>query len=186
MPSRHFFITFFKMARTRKYKEQLVQSYRDSLAKNKYAFIVKPSGVTANESVQLKKDLNGVGSNYNIIKNSIFSIALEQEGLPAVEALKQEEHAVIFTDENATEAAKIIEKFAEETEKVEIQGGIYEGRYITGEEVISLAKLPSKEVLIAQALSMFNSPITGLLNVINANSRNLVYVLKAMADQKTA
>lgn len=174
------------MARTRKYKEKLVDSYRESLAKNKYMFIVKPSGVSANESVQLKKDLIGVGSSYNIIKNSIFSIALEKEGLPALDALKQEEHAAIFSDENVTEAAKIIQKFAKETEKLEIQAGLYEGRHITGEEVVSLANLPSKEVLIAQAISMFNAPITGLLNVVNANTRNLVFVLKAIADQKTA
>lgn len=174
------------MARTRKYKEQLVDSYRASLAKTKSVFIIKPSGVTANESVQLKKDLNSIGSNYNIVKNSLFSIALEREGLPAIEELKQEEHAVVLAEENVTEAAKIIHKFAKDTEKIVIQAGILDGKHITGSDVINLANLPSKEVLIAQALSMFNSPMTGLLNVINANTRNLVFVLKAIADQKTA
>jgi len=174
------------MARTRKYKEQIVDSYRENLAKNKSVFILKPSGVSANESVQLKKELNSVGSNYNIVKNSLFSIALEKEGLPAIEELKQEEHAVVFIEENVTEAAKIIQKFAKETEKLEIQAGIFDGRHITGSEVVSLANLPSKEVLIAQALSMFNSPMTGLLTVINANTKNLVFALKAIADQKTA
>lgn len=183
MPFRHFY--FFIMARTRKYKEQLVDSYRESLSKSKSVFILKPARVSANESVQLKKELSMVGSNYNIVKNSVFSIALKQEGLPEIEQLQKEEHAVVFVGEHITESAKIIHKFSKETEKIEIQAGIFDGRVITGNEVISLANLPSKEVLIAQVLSMFNSPITGLLNVINGNTRNLVFILKAIADQKT-
>lgn len=174
------------MAKTRKYKEQMVADYREKLSRARSVFIVKPAGVSANESVQLKKDLNAVGSEYNIVKNSLFSIALEQEGLPAIDELKEKEHAAIFTDEHITEAAKVIKKFADESGKIEIQAGIYEKSYITGASVSNLADLPSKEVLIAQTLNLFNSPIRGFVNVINANTRNLVFVLKAIADKKQA
>jgi len=68
------------MAKTRKFKEELVKIYREKISNSKSVFIIKPSGITANESVQIKKDLINVGSSYNVVKNSIFSIALEQEG----------------------------------------------------------------------------------------------------------
>jgi large subunit ribosomal protein L10 len=111
MPFRHFF--YFKiMAKTRKFKEELVKMYREKLSNSKSVFIIKPAGITANESVKIKKDLISVGSSYNVVKNSIFSIALEQEGLPAVESLAEKEHGVIFTGENITDAAKVINTFA--------------------------------------------------------------------------
>ena len=174
------------MAKTKAYKQQLVNAYRESLNKAQSVFVVKPQGITANESVRLKKELKGLGSNYNIVKNSLFSIALEQEGLPKITELEHDEHAVIFAKENVTEIAKIINNFAKESERIEIQTGLYEKRSITGEEIVMLAELPSKDVLLAQALNMFNAPLTGVLNVINVNTRNLMFVLKAVADKKQA
>lgn len=174
------------MAKTRKFKEELVKIYRERINNSKSVFIIKPAGITANESVQIKKDLISVGSSYNVVKNSIFSIALEQEGLPAVENLDANEHAVVFAGENISEASKVINTFAKDTGRVEIQAGIYDKNLISGEEVVKLAELPSKDVLIAQVLNLFNAPLTGFVNVINANTRNLVYVMKAIADNKQA
>lgn len=181
-----FFYYLKIMAKTRKFKEQLVKSYREKLTNSKSVFIIKPSGITANESVKIKKDLINVGSSYNVVKNSIFAIALEQEGLPAVDSLSEKEHSVIFSGENISETAKVINDFAKESGKVEIQAGIYQKTYITGEDVVKLAELPSKDVLIAQVLNLFNAPLTGFVNVINANTRNLVYAMKAIADNKQA
>ena len=172
------------MAKTRKFKEELVKMYREKLSNSKSVFIIKPAGITANESVKIKKDLISVGSSYNVVKNSIFSIALEQEGLPAVDSLAEKEHGVVFTGENITDAAKVINTFAKDSGKVEIQAGIYQKKFISGEDVVRLAELPSKEVLLAQLLNLFNAPLTGFVNVINANTRNLVYVMKAIADKK--
>lgn len=172
------------MAKTRKYKEELVKTYRDNLSISKTVFIVKPTGVTANESVQLKKDLNSIGSNYNVIKNSLFSIALGQEGLPEIKELTQEEHAVVFANSDYPEVAKIVHKFVKDTEKMEIQAGLLEGKYISGDDIVNLAKLPDKQTLLAQTLGMFNAPLTGLMNVISGNTRDLVFVLKSIADKK--
>lgn len=174
------------MAKTRKFKEELVKIYREKISNSKSVFIIKPAGITANESVKIKKDLISVGSTYNVVKNSIFSIALEQEGLPTVQNLDANEHSVVFTDENVSEAAKVINNFAKDTGRVEIQAGIYQKSLISGDDVIKLAELPSKDVLIAQVLNLFNAPLTGFVNVINANTRNLVYVMKAIADNKQA
>ncbi len=172
------------MAKTRAYKEQMVKMYRENLQRAKSVFVLKPKGLSANESVQLKKELKGIGSNYNIVKNSLFSIALEQEGLPKLNHLAQNEHAVVFAEESVTEAAKIINNFAKESEKIEIQAGLYDKKTISGEEIVKLAELPSKDILLGQLLNMFNAPISSFMNVINANSRNLVFVLKAIADKK--
>ena len=184
MPSSAFFY-FKNMARTRKYKEALVDSYKNKLKNSKFVFILKPSGVTANESVQLKKELTQLGSSYNIVKNSLFAIALKEEGLPENKNLENLEHAVVFVSEQATEAAKLINTFAKETDKLEIQSGIYEGQLISGDDVVRLAELPSKEVMIAQALSMFNAPLKGFMTVVNANTINLMYALKAVSAKKS-
>lgn len=174
------------MAKTKAQKKELVTKYRELLGNTKSVFIVKPSGVSANESVELKKKLFEVGSTYNVVKNAIFKIALKEEGLPAIENLDQDEHAIVFVEDQVTEAAKIINEFAKETEKIEIQAGIFDKNAISGAQVKELAELPSKDALIAQLLSVFNAPIEGVVNVINGNTRNLVQVMQAIADQKQA
>lgn len=174
------------MAKTKQQKKELVTTYRGFLENARSVYVLKPNGVTANESVQLKKDLFNVGSSYNIVKNAIFKIALKEEGLPEISELDKEEHAVVFVQDQITEAAKIINDFAKETEKLEIQAGILDKNAITGVQVKELAELPSKEVLLGQLLNVFNAPLTGILNVMNGNTRSLVQVLKAIADNKQA
>ena len=172
------------MAKSKQQKKELVKLYRDSLGKSKSVFIVKPSGVTANESVQLKKELYNLGGSYNIVKNTLFKIALKEEGLPELTQVDQNEHAVVFVEENVTEAAKLLNKFAQDTQKIELQAGIIDKKAHTGNQLKQLAQLPSKEILISQLLNVFNAPLTGFLNVLNGNTRNLVQVLKAISDKK--
>jgi large subunit ribosomal protein L10 len=82
--------------------------------------------------------------------------------------------------------AKIISEFAKDHDKLEVKAGMISRKVIGAEGVKSLANLPSKEVLVAQALGGLNAPITGFVNVLQGNIRNLVYALNAIAEKKTA
>lgn len=166
-------------------KKELVKMYREKLKDSTTILIVKPVGVTVNQSTQLKKDLYALDSNYNIVKNTLFKIALQEEGLPELDYLSSGEHAVIFTNDQVSEAAKIISAFAKETKnKVEIQGGLLDGEAISGEQVVSLANLPSKDQLIGQLLSVMNGPARNFVIVLQGNVREMVYVLNAIAEAK--
>ncbi|PIV52072.1 50S ribosomal protein L10, partial [Candidatus Falkowbacteria bacterium CG02_land_8_20_14_3_00_36_14] len=68
--------------------------------------------------------------------------------------------------------------------KIDFLGGILENKFISAEEVSNLAKLPSKQELYAKIVGSIKSPLRGLVNALSGNFRNLVYVLKAIAESK--
>jgi len=80
--------------------------------------------------------------------------------------------------------ARLVAEIQKERKGLNIQGGILESRWMTSEEVIALAKLPSKDQLIAQVVGSIRAPLSGLVGVLQGNLRNLVYVLNAVKDSK--
>ena len=80
--------------------------------------------------------------------------------------------------------AKLIAEFIKENRIMEIKGGLVEGKVINADAVKALANLPPREVLIAKMLGSMQSPITGLVNVLQGSIRNLVYALDAVRQQK--
>jgi large subunit ribosomal protein L10 len=148
--------------------------------------VVKPIGVNPNESVKIKKELFGADSAYNVVKNSLFKIALKNKGLPGGEFFTSGEYAVAFTNDKISEAAKVIAKFVKDTEKMEIIGGVLDGAVIDASQVKNLSELPSKEVLLGQLLSVINGPLRGLVTVLNGNVRQLTYALNAIKEAKAA
>ncbi|MFQ7280916.1 MAG: 50S ribosomal protein L10, partial [Christensenellales bacterium] len=73
-----------------------------------------------------------------------------------------------------------------ETEKTEIKAGVLEGKVVDVAAVKALASLPSREVLLAKVLGSMNAPITGFVTALSGNIRNLLYVLNAIGEKKSA
>ena len=172
------------MAKSKQQKQTLVATYKAKIAAADAFFLVRPKGVTVNESTGLKKELMGVESSYNIIKNTLFQIALQESGIDKLPHLEGESHAVIFSGKQLSEAAKILKAFAKKSEKLEVMSGVLNGKSLAAEQVNALADLPSKEALIGQFLSVAIGPVRSLLNVMNGNTRKLVYVLNAIQATK--
>jgi large subunit ribosomal protein L10 len=184
---RHIFFYLLEttMAKTKAQKQAIVEQYKGELTAKGSIIVFKPNGISANEASTLKKELYDVDSNFNVVKNTLFKVALKEADLPEVESFEGNENAVIFcTDGNITESAKILKEFIKETEKGEIQAGILNGQVIDGAQVTALADLPSKDQLIGQLLSVFNGPMRGLVSVLNGNMRELVYALNAIQEAK--
>ena len=80
--------------------------------------------------------------------------------------------------------AKLISEFIKDNRIMEIKGGLVEGKVIDADAVKALANLPPREVLIARLLGSMQSPITGFVNVLQGNIRNLVFGLDAVRQQK--
>jgi large subunit ribosomal protein L10 len=79
-----------------------------------------------------------------------------------------------------------LKKFADDYELPRFKGGYVSGRFLSVEDVIRLASLPGKDVLLTQAVGMFQAPMRGLVNVLGASLRDLATVLKAISEKKEA
>jgi len=148
--------------------------------------LVSYQGITVADDTKLRADLRKAGVKYKVLKNSLLNFAVKEAGLAGLTEVLEGTTALAVNTEGETAAAKILCEYAKKNEKFVIKAGFVEGKVIDADNVKALAKLPSKEVLIAQVLAGFNAPITGLVNVLNGNIRGLAVALNAIAEKKAA
>ena len=92
--------------------------------------------------------------------------------------------AIVMAFDDPVAPAKALAKFAKDHEKFQIRSAALEGDKLTVDELIALSKLPSKEALLGQLLSVMNAVPTGLVQVLSGVPRTFLYGLQAVADQK--
>jgi len=93
-------------------------------------------------------------------------------------------NAIVFSYNDAVAAIKSLFNFQKDASKLEIKQGFMDDKVLSADEVKSLSKLPGKNELISMLISRLQSPATGLVNVLKAGPRNLVYALNAIVDKK--
>ncbi|BBM18954.1 MULTISPECIES: 50S ribosomal protein L10 [Enterococcus] len=137
------------------------------------AVIVDYRGLTVDQVTELRKQLRDANVEMKVIKNSILTRAAEKAGLEGLEEVFSGPTAVAFSNEDVVAPAKIIDEFAKTADKLEIKGGIIEGKVASIEEITALAKLPNRDGLLSMLLSVLQAPV-----------RNVAYAVKAVAEKE--
>ncbi len=167
-------------------KQQIVASLKDKLSGAAAGVIVDYKGITVAQDTKLRKDLREAGVEYMVVKNTLLGIAAKDAGLDGIIPSLSGTTALAVSGDHVA-AAKILSKYADDSRgKFSVKCGFVDGGVIDADGVKALAKLPSREVLIAQVLGGFNAPISGFANVLNANLRGLVVALNAIAEKQSA
>ncbi|MEG2460252.1 MAG: 50S ribosomal protein L10 [Clostridia bacterium] len=149
-----------------KIKQAQVAELAEKIKKAKIIALVDYRGITVEEDTTLRKDLREIGADYLVTKNSIIKFAAEAAGIKGFEDMLEGPSAIVLGYEDYVDAPKAIYTFGEGKKYYNIKGGAMDGKAVTSAEVIKLASLPSREVL----LSMLASALIG-------NIRNLAVVL---------
>lgn len=164
------------------YVAQLTEKLKGSLS----GVVVSYKGINVADDTKLRKELRAAGVDYAVVKNTMLHRAAANVGLEELDSVLEGSTALALSATDYVAAAKILSKFAETNKALEVKAGFVEGKVINAEGVVELAKMPSKEVLVARALGGLNAPITGFVHVLNANLRGLVVALNAIAEKKGA
>lgn len=171
-------------------KQQFVAQLSDKLKNAVAGVIVSYKGISVEKDTKLRADLRNAGVEYTVVKNTLLSRAAKDAGLDGFDPVLEGTTAIAISPEDHVAAAKILVKFVEDNGKqikdFKIKAGFVEGKVLNKAEVEDLAKLPSKEVLIAKTLGGLNAPISGFVTVLNANIRGLACVLSAIAEKQSA
>mgnify|MGYP000982996436 CR=1 FL=1 len=167
-------------------KKQVVEEIKEKVNKAQGVVLVDYRGLNVEELTELRRNYRKAGVDYKVYKNTMMRFAFKDAGLEEFNQHLTGPNAVAFGFEDPIQAAKITEEFAKNHDKLEIKAGIVDGKIIGIEEVKNLASLPSKEILIAQALGGLNAPITGFANVLQGTIRKLVYALNAVKEKQEA
>lgn len=106
-------------------------------------------GINVENVTNLRTELRNTKSEYSVIKNNITRRALVEAGIEGLEDTLVGPTAVILNNDDYLEPSKIIYNFTKGNEYYKIKGGVVEGKVMTAEEIITLAKLPSRETLLS-------------------------------------
>lgn len=161
----------------KKKKQQIVSDLKDRLSSIKIVILINYSGLTTKESDVLREKLETQNSQLQIVKNNLVKIAIKEANIDVDPEIFKGQIALVFSNEDEIFPAKTLAQFYQKTEKPNIIGAIYENEFITKEKVEQLAKIPDRQILLAQLVANTSSPLTGLVHVLKANLTNLVLVL---------
>ena len=135
--------------------------------------VVDYRGLTVEQVTNLRKDLREAGVEMRVIKNTYLKRAADKVGYEGLDETFTGPTAVAFSSEDVVAPARIMAKYAEDIEALEIKGGMIEGKVASLEEINALAKLPNREGMLSMLLSVLQAPV-----------RNFAYAVKAVADSK--
>jgi large subunit ribosomal protein L10 len=143
------------------------------------------SGLKAEDAVRVRDRLIEINSYLKIIKNTLALIAAEDvfKDINIKEILKGPT-SIVVSSKDIISAAKVISDFSEELDALKIKAGILENKLLSSEEMEKLAKLPSRELLLASLMISIKSPIIKLINILDSLTRGLVLVLDAIREKK--
>lgn len=174
------------MAKSKDQKTKDLKALEEKLNKMKSIVFIDYRGISVPQVSQLRELVRENGGEYLVSKKTMVNLAFQKAGIDGVEAKKLEGNlALVFGFEDEVAPAKVVKEFKDKEEVTEILGGVLENRFIDQEQVIALAKLPSKQELLAKLVGSLNSPISGFVNVLAGNLRGLVGVLNAIKEQKS-
>lgn len=130
-------------------KKSEVSALAEKIKEAKLVLLTDYRGISVTDVTNLRTKLRDTSSEYKVIKNNITRRALQECGIEGLEEILVGPTAVIMSSEDYLEPSKAVYEYTKKNDNYKIKGGIIDGKVMTAEEIITLAKLPSRETLIS-------------------------------------
>ena len=148
-------------------KQQNVAELAEAMKGAACYVFVSTRGLTVEQDTKLRAELRGAGVKFKVIKNTTLKRVFKELGIDGVDSMFEGPTAVGYSDE-ITAPAKILAKYAEDIEPMEIKGGIIDGKVASVAEIIALSKVPDVETLRTQVAYSLLFPFTKLAMLVKA------------------
>jgi len=168
---------------TKSQKEKIIADLKEALDQNKVLVMADFRGLTVKDMSDLKKEVKELGGKMQVAKKTLLNIALQEKGVEFDTRSFSGPLVFVFGPEE-TSVPKKLWNFARKNEHLKIEGGVLESKVLNSEEVVMLAKLPSKEELLAKLVGTIQAPVSGFVYVLAGTIGSLVNVVKAISDKK--
>lgn len=158
-----------------------VQNLTEELKEASSIVLVDHSGLNVKAQQELKKRLREVNAKMLVVKNTLFKLAGASAKVPKetlTDTALAGPTALVMTEDDPIAPLQVLGKFAQEHEIPQLKVGIIEGKFQDNEQLITISKLPSKEVLVGQAVGAIGSPLYGIVRVLQGNMQKLISILE--------
>lgn len=171
---------------TKAFKSEKIDAIKAKAEKAQVAILTEYKGYSVEEITKLRRALQQDGGDYMVTKNTLAKIAFKGTEFEVLTESMTGPIAIAFGFEDQVSPAKAVAKFIKESKKGAILGGALDGKLLSAKEAEELAKMPSKEEILAKILGSINSPASGIVGSINAVMAQLTRAMAAVRDQKSA
>lgn len=167
-------------------KKQIVEDLHERLKKASIVVLTDYKGLNVESLTKLRQQLREANVEYKVVKNTFLRRASENTDAAVISDYYKGPSAIAFSTTDPVAPAKVLTKFAETNDKLEIKVAALNGRILNIDDLKALSKLPSREVLLSQVLSAMQAVPTNFVSVLSAVPRSLVNVVNAIKDKKEA
>jgi len=164
-------------------KQNISAEYLKRINNSPFFIVVDYQGLKVAPITELRRRLHKAGAEMHVVKNSIFRIAAKEAGVADLSGVLAGQLAVVTGRQDVSTAAKVLKTFASEFERPKIRFGYLNNQRMDTQELMTLADLPSIEVLRSKLMGLLNTPATRLVQLLNTPATQLARVLKAKADK---
>jgi len=169
----------------REKKAQIIDHLEELISKSSIGILVDYRGLSATEITALRRKLGEANIQYRVVKNTLARFAMERAGKNELLSFMQGPISITSSEgEDVVEVAKVLTDYINSAKlEIDIRGGFTGDKILTKEDVITLSKLPSREILLASIVGGMQSPIYGMLNCLVSPLRGFTTVLQARIQQ---
>jgi large subunit ribosomal protein L10 len=165
------------MALTRTKKEEILKGLKEKIIEQKSIVFIAIEKIKAEELFNLREKLKADNCLLKVSKKTLLTKAFEGEKIEIGFKELKGQVGLIFGFKEEIAPAKIAYNFKKENQDLKILGGFFGNQFVGAEEIITLAKLPSRIELLAKFIGSISSPMSGLANVLQGNIKGLLNVL---------
>lgn len=162
-------------------KEATIAELTELLGKVQGTIVTDYRGLTVQQITDLRRRLRKAGARYQVAKNTLFRIALNNQNMPDLGRMLEGPSAIIFAEGDPMEATKALMAFVKELRKdlPAVKGGLLGMRIMTQADVNELANLPPREQIYANLVGTMQTPVANVVSLIGAVLQNLVGTIEA-------
>ncbi len=144
-------------------KKELVSELETVFEGSRGAVFVGFKGLKVNDDNKMRKGFKAQGVDYVVVKKTLLNRALDMAKISGTKPEIKTEVAVAYSVDSLTPSREVGGFLKKNKGLLSILGGIFEGKFITGEEVVAYSLIPDRQTLYAQIVNLFNSPIQGFV-----------------------
>lgn len=149
-------------------KKAQVEALAERIKSSVAGVVVDYKGINVEDDTKLRKELREAGVEYTVVKNSILKRAADAAGLEGMDPVLEGTTAIATSAEDYVASARILQKYADAHDFFNVKSGYLDGEIIELSKIEALAKLPSREVLLATVCNVFNAPIAAFARAVQA------------------
>lgn len=174
----------FFMPLTKEQKKKIIEDLKEKIARQKVIIFVDFTGLKVKDLSFLRKKLKTSGNEIKVAKKTLIGIAFKENKIEFEPKKLPGEIALVLGYNDEISPAKIVWEFSQEHPNLKILGGFFENKFFETEKIIELAKLPTKEELLARLVGSISAPISNFVNILQANIKGLILALNAISKSK--